>query len=276
MDRGAWPTMACGVAKSRTGLKWLSMRAYFLFWFYFLFDSSQSAAAAKSLQSCPSLCDPIDGSPPGSAVPGILQARTLEWVAMSFSSACKWKGKVKSLSRVWLLATSWTAAYQAPPSMGFSRQEYWSGVPLPSSVLVHRYPIWCPHKRETKVGNVKRLLHLCSLWTYFPAGLCWVRLSTWPSTWSSSTVSALKLMKRLKSPRWSWKNAGAINRASNSPCWAGQVDTSQQSGDVRGVGTHNFSPIPYLEGSRIWKKEVRLWNQVRFATNLQFCNQFSL
>ena len=90
------------------------------------------AAAAKSLQSCPTLCDPIDSSPPGSAVPGILQARTLEWVAISFSNAWKWKVKVKSLSRVWLLATPWTAAYQAPPSMGFSRQEYWSGVPLPS------------------------------------------------------------------------------------------------------------------------------------------------
>ena len=85
---------------------------------------------AKSLQSCPTLCDPIDSSPPGSPVPGILQARTLEWVAISFSNAGKWKVKVKSLSRVRLVATPWTAAHQAPPSMGFSRQEYWSGVPL--------------------------------------------------------------------------------------------------------------------------------------------------
>ena len=90
------------------------------------------AAAAKSLQSCPTLCDPIDSSPPGSPVPGILQARTLEWVAISFSNAWKWKVKVKSLSHVRLLATPWTAAFQAPPSMGFSRQEYWSGMPLPS------------------------------------------------------------------------------------------------------------------------------------------------
>ena len=89
-----------------------------------------AAAAAKSLQSWPTLCDPIDGSPPGSPFPGILQARTLEWSAMSFSSAWKGKAKVKSLSRVQLLATPWTAAHQAPPSMGFSRQEYWSGVPL--------------------------------------------------------------------------------------------------------------------------------------------------
>ena len=85
-------------------------------------------AAAKSLQSCPTLCDPIDDSPPGSPVPGILQARTLEWVAIFFSNAWKWKVKVKSLSRVQLLATPWTAAYQAPPSMGFSRQEYWGAI----------------------------------------------------------------------------------------------------------------------------------------------------
>ena len=94
--------------------------------------ATAAAAAAKSLQLCPILCDPIDGSPPGSSVPGILQARTLEWVAISFSNAWKWKVKVKSLSRVQPLATPWTAPYQAPPSMGFSSQEYWSGLPLPS------------------------------------------------------------------------------------------------------------------------------------------------
>ena len=91
-----------------------------------------TAAAAKSLQSCPTLCDPIDSSSPGFPAPGILQARTLEWVAISFSSAWKWKVKVKSLSRVRLLATPWTVAHQAPPSMGFSRKECWIGVPLPS------------------------------------------------------------------------------------------------------------------------------------------------
>ena len=83
-----------------------------------------AAAAAKSLQSFPILCDPIDCSPPGSAIPGILQARTLEWVAISFFNAWKWKVKGKSLSHVRLLETPWTAAYQAPPSVGFSRQEY--------------------------------------------------------------------------------------------------------------------------------------------------------
>ena len=95
-----------------------------------------AATAAKSLQSCPTLCDPIDSSPPGSSVPGILQARTLEWVAISFSNAWKWKVKVKSLSHEWLFEIPWTAAYQAPPSMGFSRQEYWSGVPLPSRLYL--------------------------------------------------------------------------------------------------------------------------------------------
>ena len=102
------------------------------------------AAAAKSLQSCLTLCDPRDGSPPGSPVPEILQARTLEWVAISFSNAWKWEVKVKLLrlstwklhSCVWLLATPWTSVYQAPPSMGFSRQEYWSGVPLPSPCYI--------------------------------------------------------------------------------------------------------------------------------------------
>ena len=105
--------------------------------------AAAAAAAAKSLQSCPTLCDPRDGSPPGSPVPGILQARTLEWLAISFN-AWKWKVKVKSLrlstwklySRVQLLATPWTAVYQAPLSMGFSRQEYWSEVPLPSPVHI--------------------------------------------------------------------------------------------------------------------------------------------
>ena len=99
----------------------------------------KNAAAAKSLQLCPTLCDPIDGSPPGSPIPGILQARTLEWVAISFSNAWKWKVRVKSLSHVWPLATPWSAAYQAPPSKGFSRQECWTGFPLPSPFLKKNY-----------------------------------------------------------------------------------------------------------------------------------------
>ena len=106
--------------------------------------------AAKSLQSCLTLYDPIDGSPSGSPVPGILQARTLEWLAIAFSNAWKWKVKVKSLSRVLLLATPWTAAFQAPPFMGFSRPEYWSWVPLPKA----KKPTWCvSSERVTTVGN---------------------------------------------------------------------------------------------------------------------------
>ena len=116
------------------------------------------SAAAKSLQSCPTLCNPRDGSP----IPGILQARTREWVAISFSNAWKWKMKVKLLSRVWLLATPWTAAYQAPPSMGFSRQEYWSGVPLPS-----------PNRVSKKVNfHGMRVFHL--LWI---SGGDWKKMS---------------------------------------------------------------------------------------------------
>ena len=105
-----------------------------------LFWDKYRIAAAKSLRSCPTLCNPIDGSTPGSPVPGILQARTLEWVAISFSNAWKWRVKVKSLSPVRLFVTPWTAACQAPPSMGFSRQDYWSGVPLPS--LKYRIIHW--------------------------------------------------------------------------------------------------------------------------------------
>ena len=127
-DRKKWPKL--GIIFRTITNECVDM----LFFFFFLQTLSTAAAAAKLLQSCPTLCDPIDGSPPGSPVPGILQARTLEWVAISFSNAWKWKLKVKSLSHVPLLDTPWTAAYQAPLPMGFSRQEYWSGVPLPSPI----------------------------------------------------------------------------------------------------------------------------------------------
>ena len=91
----------------------------FLCFFSLTWVAAAAAAAAKSLQSCLTLCDPTVSSPPGSTVPGILQARTLEWAAISFSNARKRKVKVKSLSCVRLLVTPWTAAYQAPPSMDF-------------------------------------------------------------------------------------------------------------------------------------------------------------
>ena len=123
-----------------------------------------AAAAAKSLQSCPTLCNPIDGSPPGSPIPGILQARTLEWVAISFSNAGKWKVKVKSLCCARLLATPWTAAYQAPPSMGFFRQDYWSGVPLPSPNEILGSIKWKTTVRYTNIsyynGTFKKIKNL--------------------------------------------------------------------------------------------------------------------
>ena len=124
--KGGPPRKIClGVTKSQILSNWTELN----------WTEVIAAAAAKSLRSCPTLCDPRDGSPLGSNNPGILQARTLEWVAISFSNAWKWKVKVRSFSHVRLLATPWTAAYQAPPSMGFSRQEYRSGVPLPSPGL---------------------------------------------------------------------------------------------------------------------------------------------
>ena len=113
-----------------------NLRGWRLGWLdYLAVAAAAVAAVAALLQLCPTLCDPIDSSPPGFPVPGIPQARTLEWVTISFSNAWKWKVKGKSLSRVRLCATPWTAAYQAPLSMGFSRQEYWSGVPLPSPYI---------------------------------------------------------------------------------------------------------------------------------------------
>ena len=120
-----------------------------------LFLPAAAAAAAKSLQSCLTLCDPIEGNPPGSPIPGILQARTLEWVATSFSNGGKWKVKVKSLSCVRLLATPQTAAHQATLSVGFSRQEYWSGVPLPS-------PLFLPTEYQTPLTWALTLV--CGVW----------------------------------------------------------------------------------------------------------------
>ena len=183
---------------------------------YFLsITRDAAAAAAKSLQSCPTLCDPREGSPPGSAIPGILQARTVEWVAISFSSAWKWKVKVKSLSRVQLFATPWTAAHQAPLSMGFSRQEYWSGVPLPSpnrrrsSTFFSMFAaqVWwhptvsmlCGFKKKSGVSKVLawclsqrskvRCLPFAGL-THSPADLSW------------SGLRALSTISTIMVPKW--------------------------------------------------------------------------
>ena len=148
-----------------------------------------AAAATKLLQSCPTLCDPIDSNPPGSPVPGILQARTLEWVAISFSNAWKGKAKVKSLSRVWLFTIPSTAAYQAPPSMGLSRQEYWSGLPLPSQKSLTEFMIIYVHW----VGNAfqpssSSVVPISSCLQFFPASesfpVSQLFASRWADYWS--------------------------------------------------------------------------------------------
>ena len=162
-----------------------------------------AAAAAKSLESCLTLCDSIDRSPPGSSVPGILQARTLEWVAISFSNAWKWKVKVKLLSRVWLFKTSWTAAYQAPPSMGFSRQESQSILKLISIelVMISNHLIVYPP-----------LLLLPSV---FPSIRVFSNESTlhmrWPKYWSFSfSISPSNEYSRIISFRMDWFDLLAV------------------------------------------------------------------
>ena len=154
-----------------------------------LFFNSPAAAAAMSLQSCPTLCDPIDGSSPGSPVPGILQARTLERIAISFSNAWGWKVKVKSLSGVRLLSTPWTAAHQAPPPMGFSGQEYWSGVPLPlRSTVLKGNKGW---QKSFDIGRLwdarsgsNRMYYL----EHFPSYVC-KELKFWAVIWSRSYLA---------------------------------------------------------------------------------------
>ena len=149
---------------------------------YYSVMRKNAAAAAKSLESCLTLCDPIDGSPPGSPIPGILRARTLEWVAISFSNAWKWKVKVKSLSHVRLFATPWTAAHQAPLSLGFSRQEHWSGLPFPSPM------------HESEKGKWSRSVVSDSYW---PHGLQPTRLlCPWDFPGKSTRVGCHRLLRR--------------------------------------------------------------------------------
>ena len=160
-------------------------------WIWLHVKSCVPAAAAKSLQSCLTLCNPIDGSPPGSPVPGILQARTLEWVAISFSNAWKWKMKVKLLSCVWLLATPWAIAYQAPPSMGFSRQEYWSAC-VPKSVQ-----IWVCVRMIVHAGVCVFVYVYVSKWT----DLC---RSVWMCTWVHMYMHVLRWAGALHTAVWLW------------------------------------------------------------------------
>ena len=149
-----------------------------------------AAAAAKSLQLCPTLCDSIDGSPPSSPIPGILEARTLEWVAIS-SNTWKWKVKVKLLSHIWFLVTPWTAAHQAPPSMGFSRQEYWSGVPLPSQGYV---------SQVKSQDTVPEMLGECAISSVLSR--CSKDLKLWTS------VTAQSLIRQAKESTPSWCEGG--------------------------------------------------------------------
>ena len=171
-----------------------------------------AAAAAESLQSCPSLCDPIDGSPTSSFIPGILLARTLEWVAISFSNAWKWKVKVKSLSHVWLLATPWTAAHQAPPSMGFSRQEYWIGVPSPSPWEAIAENEW-QTVSSRRPGVLSVTCHVCCVSFQL---LVW-HLCFW---WSQKTFGR-KTSKHRQGEKWRWKQGEAVSviYLISTVCW---------------------------------------------------------
>ena len=179
-----------------------------------------AAATAKSLQSCLTLWDPRDGSPPGSAIPGILQARTLEWVAISFSNASKWKVKVKSPSRVRLLSTPWTIAYQALPSMGFSRQEYWSGVPSPSPTGVYS------HSLLQGIFPTQGTQVSCTAGRLFTI---WARISIFANIWSIFLQHFRELVKQLSStcphsPASSWLNSCHRGKAfSESECALGSI-----------------------------------------------------
>ena len=168
--------------KQCTKMCWLSCLFFYIHCLSFLALLHAAAAAAKLLLLCLTLCNPIDISPPGSPTPGILQARILERVAISFSNTWKWKVKVKSLSCVQLFTTPWTAAHQAPPSMGFSRQEYWSGVPLPSRCLVK----W----------NESGSIMFNSLWSH---GL----YSSWNSPGQNTGVGSLSLLQGIFPTQWS-------------------------------------------------------------------------
>ena len=169
------------------------------------FLGGTAAAAAKSLQSCPTLCDPIDGSPPGSPVPGIPQARTLEWAAISFSNAWKWKVKVKSLSRVRLFATPWTAAHQASLSMGFSRQEHWSG-----AISGEESACQCRTCRRHRFSS-------------------WVDEISWRRKWQSTSVF-------LPGKSHGWRSLVGY-----SPWGCKELDTTEWLNNNRDNSSHSFS-----------------------------------
>ena len=205
--------------------------------------SSCTAAAAKSLQSCPTLCNPIDGSPPGSLVPGILQAKTLEWVAISFSTAWKWKVKGKSLSRVRLLVTPWTAAYQAPLSMGFSRQEYWSGVPLPS-------PSSCT------VKSLQSCPTLCNPIDGSPPG------SLVPGIFQAKTLECVAISF---SSAWKWKVK--VKSLSRVRLLATPWTAAHHAPPSMGFSRQEYwSGVPLEKG---WVKYIEKWNYEKCQVSFQ-------
>ena len=194
---------------------------------------ADSQSAAKLLQSCPTLCDPMDCSLPGFSVPGILQARTLEWVAIFFSNAWKWKVKVKLLSYVWLLVTPWTAAHQAPPSMGFSRQEYWSGVPLPSP-SGKRTQL----RHKIKSNNIHRLLVFLGFWVWFGSivivvvqFLCCVRLCD-PMDCSMPGFPVLHYLLNLAQTHVHWAGNAIQSSHPLFPCSPSALNLSQHHPDL--------------------------------------------
>ena len=192
------------------------------------FPGPAAAAAAKLLQSCPTLCDPIDSSPPGSPVPGILQAGTLEWVAISFSNAWKWKVKVRLRSHVRVLATPWTAAHQAPPSMGFSRQEYWSGVPWPSPSFLGQCSQLelTPSPRSSQRFKLTAVpvIKVYSFWTWgWPDGLSYVH------HWHRTVAYAWKMPTRAVSHEEAWQKQSELCHAERrkpfrTGCWS-EIET---------------------------------------------------
>ena len=235
------------------------------------------AAAANSLQSCPTLCDPIDGSPPGSPVPGILQARILEWVAISFSNAWKWKVKVKSLSRVQLLATPWTAAYQAPPSMGFSRQEYWSGLSLPSPMTnldnVLKRDITLP----TKVCIVKAMVSPVVMYRYES----WTIKKAEHQKKKKQKNNAFKLwcLRRLLSPL-DCKEIKPINSKGNQPwIFTGRTDAEAPilwPSDAKNQLTGKALNLSQHQGLFQWVRRRRDRKRIRWLDGITDSMHMSL
>ena len=196
---------------------------------------SAAAAAAKLLQSCLTLCDPTDSSPPGSSILGILQARTMAWVAISFSNEWKWKLKVKLLSHVRPSATPWTAAFQAPPSMGFSRQEYWSGMPLPSPDMLSRLVI-----------------------TSLPRGKCLL------ISWLLLLLSHFSRVQLCATPETAAHEAPPSLGFSRQEHWSGLL--CLLTGDLPDLGTEPRSPALQVDSLSIWAIKEYAFLQILLLT----------